>query len=179
MKVIIIIICFILINGYLVADKNVTIFINNGGNFSGRLLYGSDSLLYIWTGLSDFDQSKLNLVRALSYSQIKKIDVQHSISWKTGIKKVLPFTLGAGAAITIANFRDQSFGDALAFMGIFNLIFSVPAGGIVSSVSNFPKSIDNPSSKDFDFDIGKYKKYLLLKQRNTEIINKLILEVKP
>ena len=30
-------------------------------SFLGQLLYGSDSLLYIWTGLNDFDQSKLNL----------------------------------------------------------------------------------------------------------------------
>ena len=162
----------------LFAERKVKIYTEDERSFLGQLLYGSDSLLYIWTGLNDFDQSKLNLVKAIPYTQIKRIDLKTKKSWKEGIETTFPYSLVAGTGFSLLEFKEKPIEDKILSIGVSSIIFSIASGVVVSIISNFPKIINNPNSRDFDLENGKFRKYLILKKRNYEIINKLILEVK-
>jgi len=179
MKPILIFLIFILLTSLVWADKKEIFYLEDGSNFYGQLLFGSDSLLYIWTGLSDFDETQLKHILALPYTEVNRIDLNRGVSWKAGIGKVLPLTLGTSATIVAINFREQDMLSVLTFMGLFNLMFSIPAGGIVSIASQCRSDIVTPSPENFDIQRGKYKKYLLLKRKDSHIIDMLIREVKP
>ena len=179
MKPILIFLIFILLTSLLMAGKREIIYLEDGSDFSGQLLFGTDSLLYIWTGLNDFDAAQLKHIVAVPYSQVNRIDLNRGVSWKNGIKKVLPLTLGAGATIVAINFREQDLLSIATFMGLFNLMFSIPAGGIVSIASQLQSDNVTPSPENFDIQGGKYKKYLLLKEKDSRIIDIIIREVKP
>jgi|GEM_PF-3539209 len=179
MKPILIVLIFILLVSLVWADKRQVIYLGDGSDFSGRLLFGTDSLLYVWTGLNDFDAAQLKHIIALPYSELNRIDLNRGVSWKTGIKKSLPLTLGASTAIVLINFKEQDLLSIATFMGLFNLMFSIPAGGIISLGSQLQSENVTPSPENFDVQKGKYKKYLLLHIKDSLIIDKLILEVKP
>ncbi len=179
MKPILILFIFILLVSLLWAGKREIIYLEDGSDFSGQLLFGTDSLLYIWTGVSDFDVSQLKHIVALPYSQVDRIDLNRGISWGAGIKKVIPLTLGTSAAIVAINFQEQDLLSIATFMGIFNIVFSIPAGGIVSIASQLQSDNVTPSPENFDIQRGKYKKYLLLKEKDSNVIYLIIREVKP
>ena len=178
MKRFLLLLCIIIITGTLFAEKKVKLYTEDERHFLGQLLYGSDSLLYVWTGLSDFDQSKLNLVKAIPYTQIKRIDLKTKKSWKEGIETTLHYSLVAGTGFSLLKFKEKPIEDKILSIGVSSIIFSIASGAVVSVISNFPKKINNPNSKDFNLENGKFRKYLILKKKNFEIINKLILEVK-
>lgn len=164
----------------LIADNKVKFRTAQDIVFDGQILYTTDSLMYIWTGLNDFNQANLQYVIALPFSTIESIKLGKALSWGQGIKKLLPLTFGASTVIVISNFKNEPIGGILAFMSLFNLMFAVPGGALVSLGSHaFVNGVDCPSPQDFDYISGKYKKYVLLTSVDVEIIEKLITEVKP
>lgn len=179
-KKITLILALTLVTSYLVADKIATIQTDQDIVFEGQILFASDTLMYVWTGLQDFDQSNLQHVLVMPFSKIKRIKLGKALTWGQGIKKILPVTLVTSTVIVVSNFKNEPADGIFAFMSLFNLMFAIPGGAIVSLGSHASVDfIDNPSPQDFDCNTGKYRKFVILTSTDAEFIDRLILEVKP
>jgi hypothetical protein len=148
-------------------------------------LYCSDSLLYFWAGLEEFnetvfDEAKLQNVHAIQLNEIMKIRFALPKSVVDCAKPAFCTTLVAGGIITAANFREQAASDALIFNGIFNLVFGSGLTFVIHLVSHIPKNIYLDSSIEFSEVIRKInRKSILNLSDNEEQINRLIKEIRP
>lgn len=145
--------------------------------FEAELLFGTESALYIWTSYNEFDSLSFQFIEKIEFSDIKKLDLRSPISWHDGIKKVLPFTLVSGAALTLGIGDFSSPGTVLLLNGLFNFVVSLPVGAVISLVSNTPNSIKNPSKKDFSYLHKRLHRHFLLNDSDMELISKIISEI--
>lgn len=169
----------ILISVTLSAADSVLIY-TNSGNFECELLCSSDSLLYVWTGLNEFDESKLKYVTALPYSDINLINLSLPYSWGKGITKIAPYALAGGVVVMSQSdlYEKPPVAQFSASSALFGLVFAVPGGALLSIASHLPKKVKNPTFEMFRLNSGIYRKYLILDHKDSRLINKIIKEVK-
>jgi len=152
----------------------------DSGQFTAHMLCATDSLLYVWTGMNEFDESQLKYITALPYSKIKQINLSLSYSWGKGIAKIAPYALAGGAVVVSQSdlYEKPTVTQFSASSVLYGLVFAVPGGALLSLASNIPKRISQPSFEMFRVNTGKYRKYLVLDQKDSLIINKIISEVR-
>jgi len=162
------------------AHKQVTIERTDGAKFQAQLLFSTDSILYVWVGLDDFDKTTLNRVSAIPHNHIKRIKLNNPVSWKQGMKKVLPYTFIMGILDTsVMLSRDEPVIGQILFGGIMTTIFTVPLGGAISLFSHVNQYAVMPYEKNELYIQEKIKKKFLLSPLDNDIILKIISEVKP
>ena len=165
--------------------KLVILELKDNTSFKCEPLYCSDSLLYFWAGLDEFnetvfDKAKLQNIHAIYLTEIMKIRFALPKSIADCAKPAFCTTLLAGSIITVANFQEQAASDALIFNGIFNLVFGSGLTFIIHIISHIPKNLDLDNSIETSAVVRKInRKALLILNDNKEKINRLIMEITP
>ena len=165
--------------------KQVIVQQQEGQAFKCELLYCSDSLLYVWTGLEKFNKEILKNdtiqnVHAFRISQLAKVMLKIPKDFGESAIPAFKTTLITGGIITLTNFRDEDFLSILGFNGFFNLIFGSGLTIILNLWSNIPNNIDFDQTKNLYQSKRKLKQKCLLKNHlDRQFIQKLIQEIKP
>ena len=165
--------------------KQVIIQKQDGETFKCELLYCSDSLLYVWTGFSEFktgmlENENMQNIHAIRLSQIAKVKLRIPKSFSECGKPAFISTLIAGGVITSLNFREQGFLDILVFNSIFNLIFGTALTSILTIESHIPNNVKLNHTTDLYKAKIKLKRKCLLKWNpETPLIQRLFKEIKP
>ena len=179
MKIALIIMCLMTILNCIAEENGITIYDHDHFKLTGQLLFGTDSILYIWTGLSEFDQETLHYVKAIPFNQISKINLRNSYSWKEGMVNVLPSSVFTGLAVSAFAVGNDDYDKLLVFNAVYNFTYCLVIGGFASIFSHIPKNINEPSQKDFVYLQKKLRKHFLLTKKDQNLINRLLLEVTP
>ena len=165
--------------------KLVVLELKDNTSFNCEPLYCSDSLLYFWAGLDEFnetvfDKTKLHNIHAIHLTEIMKIRFALPKSIADCARPAFGTTLLIGSIITVANFQEQAASDALIFNGIFNLVFGSGLTIIIHLISHIPKNLYLDSSIEFSEVMRKInRKAILNMSDDKEHINRLIKEIRP
>lgn len=185
MKKLILISILIFVIFTILPAKLVILEFNDGTSFRCEPLYCSDSLLYIWTGLDDFninyimDENNINL-HAIRISTLTKINLRIPKSIGKSAKKAFTSTLLIGTAITVMNFRDQDIISIIGFNGIFNGIFGSILTLILDIGGKIPKNLDMTKQHRSDTNLKIIKNYCTLQNHtNYILIEKMMQEIQP
>ena len=169
----------------LLSAKLVILELNDGTSFRCEPLYCSDSLLYVWTGIDEFNINFLiddhnNNTYAIMISDLNTVRLRIPKRMAQSAKTAFTSTLLIGGAITLIGFRDQDIISILGFNGLFNIILGSGITLLFDIFSNIPKNLNMTNLNKIDKNLIILRNYCALqKHPETKLIEQMILDIKP